>query len=74
MGLTRSFFAIAAIALASFAQAHEGARTGPNGGEVRDAGKYHLELTVKDTLLPWISPPMRRAGTSSSCWIRIARS
>ena len=24
---------------------------GPNGGEVKDAGKYHLELVVKDTAL-----------------------
>ena len=24
---------------------------GPNGGQVKDAGKYHLELVVKDTAL-----------------------
>lgn len=29
----------------------DGPAIGPNGGQVRDAGKYHLELIVKDTAL-----------------------
>lgn len=29
----------------------DGPAIGPNGGQVRDAGKYHLELVVKDTAL-----------------------
>jgi hypothetical protein len=33
-----------------FARA-DGPAIGPNGGQVRDAGKYHLELVVKNTAL-----------------------
>ena len=29
----------------------DGPAIGPNGGQVKDAGKYHLELVVKDTAL-----------------------
>ena len=29
----------------------DGPAIGPNGGQVRDAGKYHLELVVKDSSL-----------------------
>jgi len=29
----------------------DGPAIGPNGGQVRDAGKYHLELVVKDSAL-----------------------
>lgn len=29
----------------------DGPTIGPNGGQVRDAGKYHLELVVKDNSL-----------------------
>ena len=29
----------------------DGPAIGPNGGQVRDAGKYHLELLVKDSAL-----------------------
>lgn len=29
----------------------DGPAIGPNGGQVRDAGKYHMELVVKDTAL-----------------------
>ena len=29
----------------------DGPAIGPNGGQVKDAGKYHLELIVKDTAL-----------------------
>ena len=47
----RSFLAIAVITFAPLAYAHENAPAGPNGGEVRDAGKYHLELVAKDAKL-----------------------
>lgn len=46
-----SFLAMAVITFAPLAYAHENAPAGPNGGEVRDAGKYHLELVVKDAKL-----------------------
>ncbi len=29
----------------------DGPTIGPHGGQVKDAGKYHLELVVKDTVL-----------------------
>lgn len=48
MELIRFIFGIAAIAFVSLTYAHENAPAGPNGGEVRDAGKYHLELVAKD--------------------------
>ena len=35
----------------SIAASADGPATGPNGGQVKDAGKYHLELVVKDTAL-----------------------
>ena len=35
----------------SVAAGADGPTTGPNGGQVKDAGKYHLELVVKDTAL-----------------------
>lgn len=35
----------------SLAVRADGPAIGPNGGQVRDAGKYHLELIVKDTAL-----------------------
>jgi len=38
------------FACSSFARA-DGPAIGPNGGQVRDAGKYHLELVVKNAAL-----------------------
>lgn len=38
------------LALASATYADERAK-GPNGGQVKDAGKYHLELVVKENAL-----------------------
>lgn len=37
------------LALALPAQAHD--RKGPNGGRVADAGRYHVELVAKDSVL-----------------------
>jgi hypothetical protein len=47
-----ALFAIAvfALALAPATYADERAK-GPNGGQVKDAGKYHLELVVRDNVL-----------------------
>jgi hypothetical protein len=42
--------ALSLLAVTSLAFADEGAN-GPNGGQVKDAGKYHLELVVKETAL-----------------------
>jgi hypothetical protein len=43
---------IAAMLLClSLAARADGPTIGPNGGQVRDAGKYHLELIVKDAAL-----------------------
>jgi tryptophan synthase beta subunit len=48
---------INAVVLAIILSAHslyagaDGPAIGPNGGQVRDTGKYHLELVVKDTAL-----------------------
>ena len=43
---------LAAILVAnSVSVSADGPTIGPNGGQVRDAGKYHLELVVKDTAL-----------------------
>ena len=48
---------INAVVLASMLVAYsvsvsaDGPAIGPNGGQVRDAGKYHLELVVKNTAL-----------------------
>lgn len=47
MRLSRWIVALAVVTLAPLVQAHEGPRTGSNGGELRDAGRYHLELVVK---------------------------
>ena len=43
-------FAATLLCLSLAARA-DGPAIGPNGGQVRDAGKYHLELVVKDTSL-----------------------
>ncbi len=47
-----SNFMFAAMLLClSLAARADGPAIGPNAGQVRDAGKYHLELVVKDTAL-----------------------
>ncbi len=38
----------AGLAIATPLHAHEVVGTGPNGGRVTDAGKYHVELVAKD--------------------------
>ena len=43
-------FAATLLCLSIAARA-DGPAIGPNGGQVKDAGKYHLELVVKDTSL-----------------------
>ena len=43
-------FAATLLCLSLAARA-DGPAIGPNGGQVKDAGKYHLELVVKDTSL-----------------------
>ena len=43
-------FAASLLCLALAARA-DGPAIGPHGGQVRDAGKYHLELVVRDTAL-----------------------
>lgn len=47
---TNIMFAALLLCLPLAAHA-DGPAIGPNGGQVRDAGKYHLELVVKDTAL-----------------------
>lgn len=47
---TTVMFAAMLLCLPLAARA-DGPAIGPNGGQVRDAGKYHLELVVKDTAL-----------------------
>lgn len=47
---THVMFAAMLLCLSLAARA-DGPAIGPNGGQVRDAGKYHLELVVKDTAL-----------------------
>ncbi len=47
---TNVIFAATLLCLSLAARA-DGPAIGPHGGQVRDAGKYHLELTVKDTAL-----------------------
>ena len=42
--------ALSLLALASVSFADEGT-TGPNGGQIKDAGKHHLELVVKENAL-----------------------
>jgi hypothetical protein len=42
--------ALSLLALASVTSADEGS-TGPNGGQIKDAGKHHLELVVKENAL-----------------------
>lgn len=41
----------ASLLCLSLAVRADGPAIGPNGGQVRDAGKYHMELVVKDTAL-----------------------
>jgi hypothetical protein len=41
---------LAAVACSFLARA-DGPAIGPNGGQMRDAGKYHLELVVKNSAL-----------------------
>jgi len=43
-------FAVSLLGLSLAARA-DGPAIGPNGGQVKDAGKYHMELVVKDTAL-----------------------
>ena len=43
-------FAATLLCLSLAARA-DGPAIGPNGGQVKDAGKYHLELVVKDSAL-----------------------
>ena len=50
MKLINAAFAATLLCLALAARA-DGPAIGPNGGQVRDAGKYHLELVVKDAAL-----------------------
>ena len=47
---TNVMFAAMLLCLSLAARA-DGPTIGPNGGQVRDAGKYHLELVVKDAAL-----------------------
>ena len=47
---TNVMFAAMLLCLSLVARA-DGPAIGPNGGQVRDAGKYHLELVIKDTAL-----------------------
>ena len=47
---TNVMFAAMLLCLSLAARA-DGPAIGPNGGQVRDAGKYHLELVVKDAAL-----------------------
>ncbi len=45
-------FVLPAILFAySVSASADGPAIGPNGGQVKDAGKYHLELIVKDSAL-----------------------
>ena len=41
----------AVLLAASLSARADGPAIGPNGGQIRDAGKYHLELVVKDSAL-----------------------
>ena len=41
----------ATLLCCSIAARADGPAIGPHGGQVKDAGKYHLELVVKDTAL-----------------------
>lgn len=50
MNPTNVVFAATLLCLSITARA-DGPTIGPNGGQVRDAGKYHLELVVRDTAL-----------------------
>ena len=47
---TNVMFAATLLCLSLVARA-DGPAIGPNGGQLKDAGKYHLELVVKDTAL-----------------------
>ncbi len=49
---TLVLFAIAVFALAFTPGTYaDGQKSGPNGGQVKDAGKHHLELVVKENAL-----------------------
>ena len=48
--LLKLALALALLALASMTFADERAK-GPNGGQIKDAGKHHLELVVKENAL-----------------------
>ena len=50
MKLSNVVFAATLLCLSVAARA-DGAATGPNGGQLKHSGKYHLELVVKDTAL-----------------------
>ena len=50
MKLINTVFAATLLCLSIAARADE-ATTGPNGGQLKHAGKYHLELVVKDSAL-----------------------
>ena len=41
----------ATLLCVSVAVRADGPAIGPNGGQVKDAGKYHMELVVRDTAL-----------------------
>ena len=50
MNLINVVFAATLLCISIAARADE-ATTGPNGGQLKHSGKYHLELVVKDTAL-----------------------
>ncbi len=50
MKLVNVVFATTLLCLSITARA-DGPAIGPHGGQVKDAGKYHLELVVKDATL-----------------------
>ncbi len=50
MKLINAVFAATLLCFSVAARA-DGPAIGPNQGQVKDAGKYHLELVVKDTAL-----------------------
>ena len=50
MKLIKVMFAATLLCLSLAARADE-ATTGPNGGQIKHSGKYHMELVVKDAAL-----------------------
>ena len=46
-----NFMLAATLLCLSLAVRANGATTGPNGGQVKHSGKYHMELVVKDAAL-----------------------